>query len=333
MSFSPLVSIVIPVFNGADFLRQAIDSALAQTYPRVEVLVINDGSRDDGATERIVLSYGDRIRYFEKQNGGVASALNLGIEQMRGEYFSWLSHDDVYLQEKIANQIAWLGEHPQDRERLAILYGDIETIDANGRSHGLQRLKPPAGLSLAVACLLEYPLNGCTLLIPRTCLASERFCESLRTTQDYDLFLRLAARFPFVHLESALVQSRLHSGQGTVLIAQHGREANELYLATLAGLSPGEVSSAGLRATQAWGYLRIATALCLKKRAGSAARQALRLTWRHAANESPPQRAALWVRCAALAAVSLPLDAAAALYRWWRRRLARTKLALSGKGA
>src|SRR5258708_19140804 len=64
------VSIVIPVYNGSNFLAEAIDSALAQTYGDVEVLVINDGSRDDGETERIALSYGDRVRYIVKPNGG-----------------------------------------------------------------------------------------------------------------------------------------------------------------------------------------------------------------------------------------------------------------------
>ena len=71
-------------------MREAIDSALAQTYERVEVIVVNDGSTD--GTEQIALSYGERIRYFRKENGGVSSALNLGIKEMKGEYFSWLSH-------------------------------------------------------------------------------------------------------------------------------------------------------------------------------------------------------------------------------------------------
>ena len=88
----PTVSIIIPVYNGSNYLQEAIDSALAQTYPNCEILVINDGSCDEGKTEAIALSYGDRIRYFKKENGGVASALNMGIRQMTGEYFSWLSH-------------------------------------------------------------------------------------------------------------------------------------------------------------------------------------------------------------------------------------------------
>ena len=79
MSIQPKVSIVIPVYNGANYLGEAIDSALEQTYENIEIIVVNDGSTDDGATREIALSYGDRIRYFEKENGGVSSALNLGI--------------------------------------------------------------------------------------------------------------------------------------------------------------------------------------------------------------------------------------------------------------
>src|SRR5258708_2119463 len=97
----PLVSIVIPVFNGADFLREAIDSALAQTYPRKEIIVVNDGSTDGGATESITKAFGGKIRYFFKPNGHVASALNYGIANMAGDYFSWLSHDDMYYPNKI----------------------------------------------------------------------------------------------------------------------------------------------------------------------------------------------------------------------------------------
>ena len=69
MPDTPLVSIIIPVYNGANYLKDAINSALAQTYPNCEIIVLNDGSADDGATERIALKYGDRIRYIWKENG------------------------------------------------------------------------------------------------------------------------------------------------------------------------------------------------------------------------------------------------------------------------
>ena len=86
--YQPKISIVIPAYNASNYLAEAIDSALAQTYPNVEIIVVNDGSKDDGATERIALSYGDKIRYFSKENGGSSSALNTGIANMTGEWFS-----------------------------------------------------------------------------------------------------------------------------------------------------------------------------------------------------------------------------------------------------
>lgn len=104
-SKEPLVSIVIPVYNGGNYLATAIDSALSQTYPHCEVIVVNDGSEDGGQTAMIARHYGGRIRYFEKANGGVASALNAGIQKMRGDYFAWLSHDDTFAPEKIAWQM------------------------------------------------------------------------------------------------------------------------------------------------------------------------------------------------------------------------------------
>jgi glycosyltransferase involved in cell wall biosynthesis len=83
----PLVSIIIPVFNGSLFMKEAIDSALNQTYANCEVIVVNDGSTDEGKTAHIARTYGTRIRYFEKPNGGCGSALNVGIANMRGAYF------------------------------------------------------------------------------------------------------------------------------------------------------------------------------------------------------------------------------------------------------
>jgi hypothetical protein len=107
-SITPKVSIIIPVYNGSNFLREAIDSALAQTYENIEILVINDGSKDNGKTEEIALSYGEKIHYFSKENGGVSSALNMAIKEMTGEYFSWLSHDDLYYEDKVKRQIETL---------------------------------------------------------------------------------------------------------------------------------------------------------------------------------------------------------------------------------
>ena len=77
--YNPLVSIIIPVYNGSDFIGKAIESAINQTYKNIEIIIVNDGSTDNGATKKVVVSYQHdlRIKYFEKENGGVSSALNL----------------------------------------------------------------------------------------------------------------------------------------------------------------------------------------------------------------------------------------------------------------
>lgn len=87
--YHPKVSIVIPAYNASNYLSEAIDSALAQSYDNIEIIVVNDGSKDGGATAEVAKKYDDKIRYFEKENGGSSSALNVGVQNMTGEWFSW----------------------------------------------------------------------------------------------------------------------------------------------------------------------------------------------------------------------------------------------------
>ncbi len=236
--FHPLVSIVIPVYNGANYLREAIDSALAQTYDNFEVLVINDGSDDNGATERIALSYGERIRYFAKANGGVASALNLGIQEMRGEYFSWLSHDDVYMPNKLERQVAWLAGRA---EKNVLLFSDYMVMDAHSNKmfdfkgdHQLIAQKP-------LYAIFRFMINGCTCLMQRAALlAAGLFREDLPATQDYDLWFRLSRMVPLCHMPEVLLCSRQHKEQG-MHSASARQEAERLWIRLLSQLGDEEI--------------------------------------------------------------------------------------------
>jgi glycosyltransferase involved in cell wall biosynthesis len=206
----PLVSIIIPVYNGANYLAEAIDSALSQTYEHVEVLVLNDGSTDGGATESVALRYGDKIRYYSKSNGGVATALNLGIEKMTGEYFSWLSHDDIYYPNKIQDQVGKILTHDRD----TILFSNVKIIDPKGNfviNHNVKAFKYEYQL-LNLLCNQE--INGCSLLIPKKMFRDAgNFDVNLKTTQDYDMWIRLSAIGKFVYQDIYTVGSRRHSGQ------------------------------------------------------------------------------------------------------------------------
>lgn len=241
--FNPKVSIVIPVYNGGNFLAQAIDSALTQTYSNIEILVINDGSNDDGETRRIALSYGDKIQFFEKPNGGVASALNMAIKKMSGEYFSWLSHDDLYVNEKVARQIEALTFLPPQDVGKTIIYSDfsIFTTAQDKTIPVLMRGVPPEQFRYWLT--IENRLHGCTLLIPKDALLQMNgFNERLRTTQDYDLWFRMARGYRFVHLAERLVKSRSHPEQGSIKMGGIAlAECNALLAGFVAELSHEEL--------------------------------------------------------------------------------------------
>lgn len=242
--FNPKVSIIIPVFNGSDFLDQAINSSLAQTYTNIEVVVINDGSNDDGTTEQIALSYGDQIRYFKKPNGGVASALNFGIEKMTGDYFSWLSHDDLYLTNKIEQQIRFLSLLPSGSISKTVVYSDFYTFttDPEKTSPVIMPKVPPEYFRPWIT--IKTNLHGCTLLIPKSALLElGGFNEKLRTTQDYDLWFRMAQQYSFLYCPGLLVKARNHPGQGTIKMSSVVQaECNVLLSSFIGQLTPNERS-------------------------------------------------------------------------------------------
>ncbi len=235
MTFNPLVSIIIPVYNGANYMREAIDSALAQTYPNIEVIVVNDGSTDD--TEKIALSYGDKIRYFSKENGGVATALNLAIQKSKGDYISWLSHDDVYYPNKIERQIQLL---KQINEPKYILFSDFDQIfnQNKERKHFAKDFDNTENkLFSSLKLLMTSGLHGCTLLIPRHAFSQTgMFDETLKTTQDYTKWYQfLKFGYRFYYIPEILISQRIHNQQDTI-------KNNEIHLKELKKLNEFAIS-------------------------------------------------------------------------------------------
>ncbi|MHC1709822.1 MAG: glycosyltransferase [Methanomassiliicoccales archaeon] len=249
---TPLVSIVVPVYNGSDFLREALDSALGQTYPNIEVVVVNDGSNDGGKTREIALGYGDRIRYFEKENGGVATALNRGILESKGKYISWLSHDDAYLPDKLEKQVPVL-ERLGSEGRKAIVYSSFLWMDERSVNYG-QFDVPNVGPDRFYEALIsntvfisafrkrQFSIHGCTLLIPKAAFEEVGlFDESLRTTQDFDLWFKMNSYYDFVKVDGYFVRSREHAGQGTkVMRKERVVEVQDLYLRAFHLYRPGD---------------------------------------------------------------------------------------------
>lgn len=215
MKMDPKVSIVIPVYNGEDYIREAINSALAQTYKNCEVIVVNDGSTDD--TETIVKSYGDKIRYFSKENGGVSSALNLGIDHMAGEYFQYLPHDDLLHPDKIEKNICAI---QRSGNEMSIVWSGWNYNYMDGR--GVMRFQIPYRyndknqLTNSIFPLLFSILNTVTVLIHKQYFnKAGKFNTKLYTSQDYDMWFRTFIDQKTIYLDEALVDYRMHEQQGT----------------------------------------------------------------------------------------------------------------------
>ena len=219
----PLVTVFMAAYNGERYIRQALDSALAQTYPRLEVVVVNDGSTD--STPRILAEYGDRIRWYTQPNAGQAAARNLAISHARGEWLALLDQDDLWDPCKIERQVEAI--RPGD----ALIYCDAREINACGQtvrpclSHA-DRQTRTALLDLVIANRLTAP----TVFIRKDAYDSAGGFDLANRfgTEDYQLWLRLAARrYAFRFVNEVLASYRVH---GSNMSANREQQAmGEIY--------------------------------------------------------------------------------------------------------
>ncbi len=200
----PMVSVIIPTHNRADFLTEAIDSVLAQTWRDFEILVVDDGSTD--GTRDVIGEYGDRIRYFHKPHRGPSSARNLGASKAHGNFLAFLDSDDIWEPDKLDIQMNFALSHP-----------DIKLISCGGYVLGNpRRRKSEIGRDLSGDLFLNLYqrsfINTSGVVLTRdSFLQVGRFDETIRTAEDYDLWLRVAREFPMAHLDAPLVGIRKHS--------------------------------------------------------------------------------------------------------------------------
>lgn len=175
--------------------------------------MVNDGSTDQGLTESIALGYGDRIRYINQSNRGVAGALNTAVNLAKGEYFAWLSHDDIHLPHKTSAQIRFLSDLGR---ASACLFSDYDLIDPDDKLITTVRLPADKIRRSPRLPLLNGLINGCSLLIPISIMREfGLFDERLRFTQDYDLWNKILDKQEFFHQPEVLIQYRVHPQQDT----------------------------------------------------------------------------------------------------------------------
>lgn len=231
------ISVVIPTYNYGRFLREAIDSVLAQTYAPLEILVVDDGSTDD--TEQIVASYGERVRYIRQRNAGVGAARNNGIAQARGEYVAFLDSDDLWLPEKLAKEIARFEADPE----LGLVYSGAERFDQSGTLDvsldGIEGWIAPELLRLERSVIS----SGSSILIPKR-VAEEvgGFNADLPPSEDWDFCYRLALRYRVGFVPEVLVRYRQH-GSGLHLNVARMERAMMLALANVFASSDPAVQS------------------------------------------------------------------------------------------
>lgn len=216
MKSDPLVTVIIPVFNCEKYIRESIESALGQTYSNIEVVAVDDGSRDSSL--QILESYSDQINVIKQKNSGSAVARNVGIAAANGKYVAFLDGDDFWFPEKIEAQVKYLESHPEVRlvfcEWLEWEYSENENSPQPKRSFqdSLQKIQPEFSGDIYKELLLECVVHTSTVVM-HTALARDigGFDPAFKKGQDYDYWLR-ASRETLIHkLNAILSLYRIHA--------------------------------------------------------------------------------------------------------------------------
>jgi len=186
---SPLVSVIVPAYDVAEFIAEALDSVLAQTFDDYEIIVINDGSPDTEALERALAPYLSRIVYIKQENGGVSAARNTGIKAARGSLIAFLDADDTWLPNYLEVQVARIQADPS----IDVLYPNVMMFgDASEAGEEFMTACPSSGdVTFERLISQECNVSNCSIARRETLIRAGLFDESLRSVEDFDLWLRV----------------------------------------------------------------------------------------------------------------------------------------------
>ncbi len=235
----PLVSAIIPTYNRWPLVCESIDSALAQDYPNLEVIVVDDGSTDATA-EELPRRYGDRVRYIRQENRGPSAARNAGIEAARGEFIAFLDSDDLWHPEKTSRQIAAIAGH----EEYGFVYNTCNVLAPDGtKTSGVQYRSDygVTGDNFEVVLREEPTLTPAMLVRKKALMRVGLFDPSIVGEEDKDLWLRLALKYPGAYIKTPLTWVREHPGRWTHYIMEtglRGKGGVRVYENLLANLPP-----------------------------------------------------------------------------------------------
>ncbi|MCU7842300.1 MAG: glycosyltransferase [Candidatus Thiodiazotropha sp. (ex Monitilora ramsayi)] len=203
----PLVSIIIPAFNGARYLRASIESILHQDYPKIELIVLDDGSTDE--THRILEHFGDQFFWESHQNMGQSATLNKGWQSAKGEILAYLSVDDILNPTAVTQAVLTLQAHPE----TPVVYGNYDLIDQDGES--IRRVRAPGFSYQRLIAEIEVQPGPGAFFRREVFEQTGGWDPSLRQTPDFDFWLKAGILGDFVHIDKTLAKFRVHSESQT----------------------------------------------------------------------------------------------------------------------
>ena len=205
---SPRVSIVIPCYNQAEYLAEAIESALGQSYARVEVIVVDDGSTD--STPEIAQSY-PTVKYARQSRKGVAEACNTGIRLGSGEFSMFLGGDDRLMPGAAEQHLACFSQHPE----AGFVSGDIDLIDSRGTHYASPR-SPCTNARYAQLLKVEHVANTIAVMFRRSVFDCVGYFDpEYEAGEDYEMLLRVARSYPGAQHRNVVTQYRRHPSNMT----------------------------------------------------------------------------------------------------------------------
>ncbi|MCM0611829.1 glycosyltransferase [Marinobacter sediminum] len=206
-----LVSVVVPAFNRVEYIRKTVESVLSQDYPRVELIVVDDGSTD--GTYEILLEYAEKgdlklLTHPNRANRGQSVALNRALENASGELIAILDSDDIFLPGKLRAQVDYLQAHPE----VGLVYGMGEAVNEEGRwlynILSPDHIEPNDPNTVLLDCYFSLPVNA---LVRRSIYEQVGgFEEGFRAAQDHDMLIRIAEKTRFAFIPVKVFQYRRH---------------------------------------------------------------------------------------------------------------------------
>ncbi len=209
----PHISVIIPTYNRAALLIEAVESVLAQTWSDFELIVVDDGSTDD--TPQCLKKYSDRLIYLRQENRGVSAARNYGIANARGEWLAFLDSDDLWLPRKLAAQVDFFRHNP-----TALICQTEEIWRRDDRRVNPKKIHQKHSGWIYERCLPLCIVSPSAVMMRRSLLdAVGLFDETLPACEDYDLWLRIGKDYPIYLIDEPLIIKR--GGHDDQLSRQH----------------------------------------------------------------------------------------------------------------